>query len=196
LATRDQGLTPVFSEQTYKASNSVVFKMSKLILKYINGTNGCLTGFDFVYEDDSRVSIGQDGTSLVNIDTPSTKPFYSISSSCSLFACGLVQICLNDTLSLKLECFTAGNTQIPPDTVLYTQKFQIKEITGDFSTSSNNNSCIKNLGIFYSLNECDQDKCQQSDANCVGCNCLNANLTSQCTTATNLKTIMATGLRK
>ena len=153
--------------------------MSSLSIQYFNAP-GCVTGFDFFYDDGSRASMGLLGTSMINIPTPYTKPIYSISSTCDS-TCDQIQICLNDTTQYpsQIICFKVGNTGKSLETVLYTQGFQILAIEANFGSFN----CLENLGIRYILNQCDQNSCRENDTDCVGCTCLNSNLENQCMSA-------------
>jgi hypothetical protein len=160
--------------------------MSSLSIQYLNGSSGCITGFDFFYDDGSIASMGPRAivglvmTSMINIPTPYTKPIYSISSTCDS-TCDQIQICLNDTTQYpsQIICFKAGNTGMSLDTVLYTQNFTILAIEANFDSFN----CLENLGIRYTLNQCDQNSCRENDSDCDGCTCLNSNLENQCTPA-------------
>jgi hypothetical protein len=167
--------------------------MSSLSIKFDNDTSECVTGFDFLYDDGSIASMGYQGTSIITIPTLYTKPFYSISSTCDS-TCTIIQICLNDTTQYpsQIICFKAGNTEIPLETVLYTQGFQILEIEANFGSIN----CLENLGIRYILNQCDRNSCRENDTNCDGCTCLNSNLENQCTSAIAINETLSSNLLK
>ncbi len=167
--------------------------MSSLSIKFDNDTSECVTGFDFLYDDGSIASMGYEGTSIITIPTLYTKPFYSISSRCDS-TCAIIQICLNDTTQYpsQIICFKAGNTEIPLETVLYTQGFQILEIEANFGSIN----CLENLGIRYILNQCDQNSCRENDTDCDGCTCLNSNLENQCTSAIAINETLSSNLLK